>query len=534
MKQKGSCLINRREFLAAGTVALASPGFVEASAKLLSAESESQTSVKPAARLSADLVIIGGGGSGLAAAVSAAGQGVKNIILLEVLNVLGGNSVNPAGLFLGDSKVSKEKGFSTNLSNDEAFKSMMDYGRWRLNAPLVRSLIDGSGEAVDWLAEQGVDFGLMPPPPGTPENTGKDTASDDDRNSAYVKFGSVIIQALVKRSRELGVQILTQTRAKQFLKDKNGRIKSVLAEQKNGFIEISGKSFIIATGGFAGNRDMISRYLPPFREDDDLFIGGIPHKGDGTRMAGEAGAGLESRGATEISIARFHESPYLPFIIMQKSVLSINKKGKRIPDNKNNIWRQPGKVAYVMFDEKMKQDFFRQEIPEFEAWSFGTWPWIKKKGLLTEIWMNAEKDLHLFAEKDKVRITNSWDEMAEWIGTSPGVLKGTINEYNTGCDRGKDLFCRDKKFLSPLRNPPFYAIKSTLNLLATHGVIKADKRMQVMDTRDDPIPGLYVAGDDIGGVDEDVYGAVGGHSCGFAITSGRIAGLSAASFLAGT
>jgi fumarate reductase flavoprotein subunit len=524
MEKRPPYLINRREFLTASTLALASPALVKASADSPSPKAASRRAVEPAAKHSADLAIIGGGGSGLAAAVAAAEQGVERIVVLETLNVLGGNSVNPYGLFLGESKVFKEKRTGMKMSSDEAFKSMMDFGRWRLNAPLVRSLIDGSGPTVDWLAEQGVDFGLMPSPPGSPQNR--------SGGSISVKFGGVIVQALVKRSIELGVQTLRHTRAKRFTKDRDGRITGVLAEQENGNIEVSAKSFIIATGGFAGNRNMIRKYLPPFQEADDLFVGGIPHEGDGIRMAEEVGAGLEPRGATEISVARFPESPYLPFIVRQQSVLLINKKGKRIADNKNNIWRQPGKTAYIMFDEKMKQTFYEQEISESEAKVFGTWPWLKKKGLLTDIWVNAERDLHSFAKEGKVKITHSWDEMAEWIGSSPDVLRATINEYNAGCDSGKDLFCKDKRYLSPLRQPPYYGIKSTLNLLVTHGVIKTNKRMEVMDSKDDPIPGLYVAGDDIGGVDEDVYGAVGGHSCGFALTSGRLAGLNAASFLA--
>lgn len=74
--------------------------------------------------------------------------------------------------------------------------------------------------------------------------------------------------------------------------------------------------------------------------------------------------------------------------------------------------------------------------------------------------------------------------------------------------------------------------RSYLNLLVTHGGIKTNDKMQVMDTNADPIPGLYVAGDDIGGTDEDIYAGTGGHSIGFAMTSGRLAGLNAASFLA--
>ncbi len=531
--------LSRRKFLASSTFAIASPALMKASVGLLSAEAAPQDSVKKTAESIADLVIIGGGGSGLAAAVAAAEQGVKKIVIMETLDAIGGNSVYAGGIFGAGSKVLEQKKTGMRMAKDEAFKTMMEAGRWRLNAPLLRTLIDGSGETVDWLAEQGVDFGLMPSMPGNRGGTPAGEApqagsreSSDGKNSAGVKIGSVIVQTLIKRSKELGIQFLTQTKAKQLLKDSSGSITGVLAEQKNGGLKISTKSCIIATGGFSGNVEMLSKYLPPFEEGDDVFIGGIAHKGDGIKMAEEAGAGLEPRGATEFSVDRFHESRYLPFIAMKRSLLSVNKKGERIPDNTNNVWRQPGKTAYLIFDENMKQTFYKEEAPESDRKYFGAAPWAEKKGVLTDVWANAENDLQLFAKKGKVRITNSWDEMAEWMGVSPDILKGTVNEYNAGCDSGNDAYGRDKGSLAPLRTPPYYAIKSCLNLLVTHGVIKTNDRMQVKDANDDPIPGLYVAGDDIGGVDEDIYAGMGGHSIGFAITSGRLAGLNAASFLA--
>jgi len=535
--------LSRRQFLAAGTVAIASPALVKVSAGLLSAEAAPQGSVKTTSEIKADLVIIGGGGSGLAAAVAAAEQGVKNIAVLETLDVIGGNSVYAGGIFGAGSKVLEQKKTGIRMAKDEAFKTMMEAGRWRLNAPLVYALIDGSGDTVDWLAEQGVDFGLMPSMPGnsggaqrggTPSETpqAESRESSGGENFPGVKIGSVIVQALIKRGRELNIQFITQIRAKRLLKDKGGMITGVLAEQKNGDLEISAKSCIIATGGFSGNVEMMSKYLSPFQEGDEVFIGGIAHKGDGIKMAEEAGAGLEPRGATEFSVDRFHESRYLPFIAMKRSLLSVNKKGERIPENTNNVWRQPGKTAYLIFDKKMKQTFYEGEAPESDRKYFGAAPWAEKKGVLTDVWANAEKDLQLFAKKGKVKIANSWEEMAEWMSVSPDVLKRTVNEYNAGCDSGTDIYGKDKGSLIPLRTPPYYAIRSCLNLLVTHGVIKTNKRMQVTDANDEPIPGLYVAGDDIGGVDEDIYAGMGGHSIGFAITSGRIAGLNAASFLA--
>lgn len=116
------------------------------------------------------------------------------------------------------------------------------------------------------------------------------------------------------------------------------------------------------------------------------------------------------------------------------------------------------------------------------------------------------------------------------MGISPDTLKQTINEYNDGCDKGHDIFTKDKAFLSALRNPPYYAIKCCLTLLVTHGVIKTNKSMNAVDTNDNPIPNLFIAGDDIGGTDENIYG-LPGHSLGFTLTSGRLAGENAVRYI---
>jgi fumarate reductase flavoprotein subunit len=588
--------LGRRQFLTTSSAALASPVLAKASGLLDSQPAQqpdftemAQTRTSGAAEgrsveaMSADLVVIGGGGSGLAAAVSAALQGVKKVIVLEALNAAGGNSQFPEGIFGAESKVLQQKGTGMTSTKDAAFKTLMQGGRWRLNAPLVRALVDGSGETIDWLADQGVDFGLMPPMPGRrggapasaiaaegvraggppgeelaaegPSGEGTPVggppatqapqrttpAKSSSGSTENVRIGGVIVKALANRCKELGVQILTRTRAKQILKEE-GKVTGVLAEQSKGDLKISAKAVIIATGGFAGNSEMMNKYLPPFQKGDNIFVGGIAHNGDGIRMAGEIGAAMEPRGATEFAMDRFivpggpgPESIYLIFITMKQSVLSINKKGERIPDNTNNLWRQPGKLAYLVFDEKMKQEFYKTEVAETDRKLFGTSPWWKGGDLpkkineLTDVWENVEKDLQAFAKKGRgVKIGNSWDDMAKWMGVPPATLKATIDEYNAGCDSGSDFFGRDKRSLSPLKTPPFYAVTTGLTLLVTHGVIKTSKKMQALDTQEDPIPGLYVAGDDIGGVDEDVYGGLGGHSQGFALTSGRLAGLNAA------
>jgi fumarate reductase flavoprotein subunit len=139
---------------------------------------------------------------------------------------------------------------------------------------------------------------------------------------------------------------------------------------------------------------------------------------------------------------------------------------------------------------------------------------------------NLEKELALEEKKGQVKIADSWDEIAEWIGASPDILQATIDEYNSFCNKEHDrIFTKDSIYLDPLRKPPFYAVRCGVNMLGTIGGIKINHHMQVLDSKFNPIPGVYAVGVDTGGWESDTYNAVlSGSTLGFAINSGRIAG----------
>jgi len=147
----------------------------------------------------------------------------------------------------------------------------------------------------------------------------------------------------------------------------------------------------------------------------------------------------------------------------------------------------------------------------------------------------VDKELRLQVDKGRVKISDAWDEIAKWIGVAPEVLKSTIDEYNSSCDRGYDeIFVKDRRYLLPLCTPPYYAIQCCLNLLTTHGGIKVNHHMEVLNHQDSPIKGLYAAGVETGGTDSDTYNVnLTGHSFSFTINSGRIAGESATRYVLG-
>jgi len=125
----------------------------------------------------------------------------------------------------------------------------------------------------------------------------------------------------------------------------------------------------------------------------------------------------------------------------------------------------------------------------------------------------------------QLKMADTLDEIAEWIGADPEVLKKTIEEYNTDCDRGCDsLFAKDRKYMVPLRKPPYYAVKANSDFLDTCGGLKVNENMEVINKKDEKIPGLYAAGVIAGGWHGDTYNVIlSGAMSGFAFNSGRIA-----------
>lgn len=400
---------------------------------------------------------------------------------------------------------------------------------------------------LEWLEAKGVKFEIpinMPPSHSIHFFTGK-IGSD--------RIGATIAKTMVHNIENQGSRILYQSRAKQLITNRKGEVVGVLAEKDGKPINISGKSVIIATGGFAGNKKLLKKYMPPFNTGDDLYIGGLFHKGDGLRMAMAVGAATEFSAAGEISVNRVPWSATLFLIVKHPKTLWVNKNGERfvnesVHEPHNAQYRQPGKIAYTLIDEGTKQSIYGDELAAIDKFILASdmtldvidekiQNTLRKERLFAanKPWPQvADKELRWLEKRGEVRIADSWDKIAEWMGADPDILKATIDEYNAACDKGHDdIFAKDKKYLLPLRTPPYYAIKCHLILQVTHGGIKVNENMEVLDRDGKPIPGLFAAGVEAATMDTDTYGPIGGHGLGFAINSGRIAGENAARSVSG-
>lgn len=470
----------------------------------------------------ADVVVIGGGGSGLAAAAAAAEKGAR-VILLEKKGAPGGNGIHVLGIFAAESPAQRR--LSIDSPKDEFFKLFMNYSHWKVNPRIFRTFVDKSGDTIRWLEEKGLEFNDIPP------------MFFGYRYQTYHRImhkrtGPEILKALHKNCQQLGVRLYFHSAAKKIVTKSDGAVTGVLVKTPKGELKISTKTVIIATGGYGGSQELLKKYRPSYSED--MIYTGLPHlTGDGLLMATEIGAATEGLGTLLLHTHFFKGSAFVNGLAQDPHTLWVNKNGERFADESltfdptecgNAIDRQPGKLVYALCDENLKNKLMEEGfLKTGPGWSLG----VKVP--------NLDKELQSEIGKGTVKSARSWDEIAAWIGAKPEVLRATLDEYNSSCDRGHDTFLvKHQRFLQALRTPPFYAMRCYLWFLTTIGGIKINQDMEVLDKEDKPIPGLYAGGDTTGGWESDTYCILlSGHAFSFAVNSGRIAGENAAGYIFG-
>jgi fumarate reductase flavoprotein subunit len=467
------------------------------------------------------IVIIGAGAAGLAAAAAAAENGA-DVILLEKRSSPGGNAARAEGLLAAESPVQKR--LRIDAQRDEIFRIAMEHAHWKLNSRIVRTFVDRSADTIQWLEDKGIVFSRVP------------HYYPNQRIRTWhllSKGGIELVEVLVKECQEKGVRLFRETGATKLLTGDRGNLTGVVAATKESEFTITAKSAIIATGGYAGNKELLRKYCPQYNEN--MFCGGLPHMGDGLLMAIAIGAATEGLGLIQFS---GHAVPGAPVDLVamadEPTTIWVNRKGERFTDEStsyhrfesiNAVVRQPGSFCYTLFDERIKQNIVEKGIIK------GVGTVIPPRTKLTGL----GKALELTADKGDARIADSWDGIAAWMGIEPAVLKATIDEYNAFCDDGHDeLFAKDRRYLEAMRTPPYYALRCYPRFLSTIGGIKINHHMEVLDSEDNPIPGLYAAGVDTGGWEADTYNAIlSGTTFAFAVNSGRIAAENAVKYMTG-
>jgi fumarate reductase flavoprotein subunit len=503
MGEKIKAGMTRRQFCGAsvlGAVCLANMDTIAAAAE------------KKQEEMNADLVVIGAGGGGLTAAVSAYEAGVKNIVVLEKTGKPGGNTTNVGVFFAVNSPLQKRLGIKATA--EQAFREKMAHDHWRQNARLIRDTIEKSGEVLQWLEDKGMKIEQIK------QFAGDDAPRVGHDMGGFGILGNTLLKALNAECSKQGIKILCETAAKKILTDKQGKTTGVLASAKDKEIRIGARGVILASGGFAHNRELMKKYFP---YNIDYQIGSVPQMtGDGMLMAEEIGATVDDQlaillvGGLSSSVASLKVSLDNRF-----DMIVVNRDGERYFDESlslnynqddvtNTLRRQRDKEYYILLDSGIIRD---------AASSAANVP--GQNNLPQSNAGNAEKT------------ADTWEEIAEFIGADPKVLKETIERYNGFCEKGYDYdFFKDRKYLRPLNTPPYVAVRGRHSCQTTFGGIKINHRTEVLNRQDIPIRGLYAVGDCAGSWAPLTYShRYPGSASSFAVCSGFIAGENAAEYL---
>jgi fumarate reductase flavoprotein subunit len=457
-------------------------------------------------KIEVEVVVVGAGIAGLSAALSAAEAGAKNILIEKMATVQARGHDNA---FL-DSRLQKKLGIM--IDKDEVILNLMKYGSNKPDQRLIRMWAEGSGKTADWLMNMTDAAGLrviIPqyPPPAAFDNTIEYYPQylathqyNDERQVAKCLLDNVI-----KR----GVVTYFRTQAKQLLREKNGRVFGVVARNHSGnYIQcIAHKAVILCTGDYAKNAEMMDKYCP----QSSYLPSMIPTStGDGHMMAMWIGAMMEP--APHAPIIHGPAGPLLNAAFLQVNIFGERFQNEDVPiqSNVNSVERQPGRIAWQVFDSKYPQE-------------------IQYHGLgLGKIIIATDKIRQEVAEVSL--IADSIEELAIKMKLPVETFRATIDRYNELARLGKDLdFGKRSDRMSPVNKPPYYAGKGGYSLLAVNGGLNVNPKLQPLDKDWKVIPGLYLAGNTVGNRFAGDYPTMcPGLSHGMAIHFGRIAGFNAA------
>jgi fumarate reductase flavoprotein subunit len=475
--------------------------------------------------LEADVVVIGSGVSGLSAALTAAEAGMK-VIVFEKLRSIGGTSNFFKGTFAVESRQQRER--YVTFGRDEAFRDIMEYGHWRNNPRLVRVIVDESAATLSWLEEEGVEFTEL-------------TINMINAPQTYhlVKGeGAAVVKILTTRAQENGVSIRTGMPVRQIIKA-GDRIAGVVVEGDEEDVQVSAKAVVIASGGYLNNKEWVKKYTGFDLGENLLPVGNVDKTGDGIRMAFEIGAAEEGMGTVELfrigpSRQELGTGGRVSIAVIQPD-LWVNQSGERFCDEGITFFdtsegnanaRHKEGYTYSIFDDSVIRRIAEEGID---------------KGITPETYpgqkfTDLDKDIQAALENpsDELFEADSIEELAGKIGADPAVLKATVDEYNSFCEKGHDdVFAKNPRFLRAITGPKFYAAKANTVCLGTMGGIKINHNMEVLDKDNKVIHGLYAVGYDAGGMYGHDYcmHVASGLSSAFAINSGRIAGRNASVYI---
>jgi fumarate reductase flavoprotein subunit len=333
--------------------------------------------------------------------------------------------------------------------------------------------------------------------------------------------GLALFQCLEQTAAARGIELARNSRVDQVLKDERGRVTGVRAAGE----AVRAGAVVLACGGIGTNRELLKMHCPSLAMHGDWvsYIGCPTNQGDAILLGQKLGAAIAGHDrASAIPTPGFSSLPdgYLPGWLA-----IVNRDGRRFMDETapytvmdGLINRQPGHHCFALLDEETR--LWAKPDPSI------TDPLQLGDGVAYN-WVGDT--IRQQAERGRVLMGDTLDELARKAGIRPDTLRTTIASYNADVERQTDAkFLKTFRPLRFIRKPPFYAVEVRAASFAIAGTgLRIDAEARVLDQADVPIEALYAAGEASGGVYGERYFA-GGSSLGAALVWGRISGRNAA------
>lgn len=460
---------------------------------------------KEAKELSADVIVVGGGGAGMAAATRLAQLG-KSVILVEKSGFLGGAiSVSGGNQVVMGSQLQIDNGVA-----DDSVESMVaDFeanGANKNNKEILTLFAENVGATTDWLvASCGVTF---------EEGLHQLGEYSHNRELAYTGGGAGFAEAMRKAVEEAGVQVLLNTKAESLIAD-NGTVTGVKAASSDADYTLTAGNVVLATGGYGANKDMLTDEMK-----SALYYGPASSTGEGIQMAQAVGAqtanmeyGKRYPNGIEVSEGMAKSTIAGNIVGWTMSAILVNKDGNRVVNEKAS--------NRTILEEELKQEggelYLLLDAETFEAWKAKLAPagisdadiekYLEANGTTTPVFAHGE----------------TLEEAAAAAGINADNLKATVEKYNGFVAKGSDDdFGRAATYLTKtIGEGPYYIVEQKPRFATTMGGLVINTSMQVLNESDEPISGLYAAGENCGQVMGD--DSPSGANNAWALTSGKLA-----------
>ena len=491
----------------------------------------------------ADVVVVGAGGAGMTAAITAAGEG-KSVVILESQSMVGGNSVRATGgMNAGKTVYQDENEFGESAGVEKTLKTAAEkyadnetitalaktvseqwaayqanptgyfdsvelmeldtmIGGKGINDPeLVETLCENSADAIDWLDEHGITLHNVSSFGGA---SVKRIHRPVNAEGKTVSVGSYMIPLLQENCEKAGVKMMLDTTATEILTDANGAAVGVKATGASGeTVTVNAKAVVLATGGFGANLDMVVKYKPELKGFMTTNAPGI--QGQGIEMAQAIGAATVDMDQIQIHpTVEANTAALITEGLRGDGAVLINAEGKRFIDEVGT----------------------RDVVSAAEIAQTGSYSWL----VVDQAMVDASSVIQGYIKKGYTVTGETYEELGKAMGVDAAAFAETMDKWNGYVEAKNDPDFGRTSFANPLNTAPYYAVKVTAGVHHTMGGLKINANTEVLNEKGEVIPGLFAAGEVTGGV----HGAnrLGGNAVADFTVFGRIAGAAASDYAA--